>query len=301
MEINRIHSYPKIYALGHSAIADLLAEDVLVEEKIDGSQFSFQIQSGEVTMRSRGAVVYKESPGMFALAVSSVQQLIPLLHEGWVYRAEYLMKPKHNVMVYQRVPKLNLILFDVNTGDEVYLSRKEKEEEASRIGLEIVPVIYEGRIAKTEEIYALLKRDSIFGGGKIEGLVIKNYARFGLDKKVLMGKYVSEEFKETHNKEWKLSNPTTGDVIQKITETLHSEARWNKSLQRLRDAGMLENSPRDIGLLIKEVQQDIKTEELDFISTKLLEYALPKIIRGATHGLPEWYKRILLESAFNDN
>ena len=30
------HSYPKVYALGHSAIKDLLLDSVILEEKIDG-------------------------------------------------------------------------------------------------------------------------------------------------------------------------------------------------------------------------------------------------------------------------
>ena len=38
-----IHSYPSIYALGHKAVADIFNEPVLVEEKVDGSQFGFGI------------------------------------------------------------------------------------------------------------------------------------------------------------------------------------------------------------------------------------------------------------------
>ena len=39
--LNQISSYPKIYSLGHAAILDLLDGRVIVEEKVDGSQFSF--------------------------------------------------------------------------------------------------------------------------------------------------------------------------------------------------------------------------------------------------------------------
>jgi len=38
----RLNSYPSIYNLGHHAIATLLDAPVLVEEKVDGSQFSFE-------------------------------------------------------------------------------------------------------------------------------------------------------------------------------------------------------------------------------------------------------------------
>lgn len=49
------HSYPSTFALGHRAIADLLLDPVLVEEKVDGSQFSFGVfeQDGERVIRCR--------------------------------------------------------------------------------------------------------------------------------------------------------------------------------------------------------------------------------------------------------
>jgi hypothetical protein len=296
--VGELHSYPKVYAVGHRAVSELFLGDVLVEEKVDGSQFSFCKTAGGIELRSRGAKVYAETAGMFAAAVKAVDELKDRLHEGWVYRAEYLMKPKHNTLAYKRVPKFNLILFDINTGEEAYLTRVEKETEAERIGLEIVPAMYFGPVTQSEKVYALLERESILGG-PVEGVVIKNYARFGMDKKVLMGKFVSEDFKETHSKEWKASNPTISDVIERIIATLRSEKRWAKSVQRLRDAGKLEHSPRDIGFLLKEVQSDIRAEEIDFIREKLVEFALPRVLRASTAGLPEWYKRQLLESAFH--
>lgn len=294
-----LHSYPKVYAIGHAGVAELFDGDVLVEEKIDGSQFSFAKVAGEISMRSKGADIIPGShdSGMFSAAVNSVEEMKEFLHEGWTYRCEYLQKPKHNVMAYPRIPKRHLILFDINTGDEIYMSRADKVAEAERIGLEYVPVMHFGKVDTPEKLYALLERESVLGG-PLEGIVVKNYSRFGRDKKVLMGKFVREEFKEAHNKEWKADNPSLGDVIDRIIATLRSEARWEKSVQHLRDVGELEHSPRDIGKLIKEVQRDVREEEKDFIQQKLYEYAMPRILRAASAGMPEWYKRRLLESAF---
>jgi len=293
-----IDSFPKVYAIGHRAIAELFQGPVLVEEKVDGSQFSFMIDGGEVRLRSRGQEMYPDNPEkMFSAAVTSVKELALRLHDGWVYRAEYLQKPKHSVLCYQRVPKFNLVLFDINTGDECYLSREEKETEAERLGMEIVPVLYQGEVASPETLYELLKKESILGG-PVEGVVVKNYAQFGMDKKVMMGKFVTEDFKETHSKEWKADNPNLGDVIERIIATLRSEVRWAKAVQRLRDEGKPEHSPKDIGLILREIQTDIKAEELGFITEKLVEYALPRILRASTGGFPEWYKKQLLESAF---
>jgi ATP-dependent RNA circularization protein (DNA/RNA ligase family) len=297
--MEKINSYPKVYAIGHPAVADLFADEVLVEEKIDGSQFSFARVGDTLHFRSRGAIIYDDNPEkLFAAAVNNVREIKDRLNDGWVYRAEFLQKPKHNILSYERIPTRNLILFDINTGDEQYLSRTGKEEEAERLGLEIVPVLYRGMVDKPDILLALLDHLSILGKVCVEGIVVKNYARFGKDKKALMGKYVREDFKEVHAREWKAANPSVGDIVFQLIASLRSERRWEKAVERLRDLGELEHSPRDIGKLIKAVQDDIREEETEFIKQKLYEYAVSRIIRGSTAGLPEWYKKRLLEDAF---
>src|SRR5277367_5153959 len=82
------HSYPSIYNLGHRAIETLLNEPVYVEEKIDGSQFSFGVDfEGQLRVRSKGAVMHVDAPEkMFKLAVATAQHLKPDLVCGWTYR-----------------------------------------------------------------------------------------------------------------------------------------------------------------------------------------------------------------------
>ena len=191
-----------------------------------------------------------------------------------------------------------MILFDINTGEESYLSYDEKKAEAERLGLEIVPKMFEGMITDVQHFRTLLDTTSCLGGQKIEGVVIKNYQRFGRDKKILLGKFVSEAFKETHAKEWKAANPNRSDVVEVLIATLKTDARWHKAVQHLREAGELEDSPRDIGHLMKEVPKDVEKEEVDYIKDKLYEWAWPQIRRGIIAGLPEWYKDRLLERQF---
>lgn len=295
-----LHGYPKIYAIGHRAVQDLFLDPVLVEEKVDGSQFSFCRQGDNLIMKSRGSTVFSGGEKMFNKAAETVEKLKDSLTPDWVYRGEYLQKPKQNCLTYSRIPSQHIILFDINTGNEVYLSREQKEQEAVRLGLEIVPKLYEGIVSNPEDIYKLLETESVLGGVKIEGVVVKNYNRFGVDGKALMGKFVSESFKESHGKEWKASNPTLGDVVERIIATLRTERRWEKAAERLRDEGTLEHSPKDIGSLIREVQKDTKEEELEFIKDKLAEYAIPRILRAVSAGLPEWWKERLLKSAFKE-
>lgn len=298
------HSYPSLFTLGHRAIQDLLLDPVVVEEKIDGSQFSFGIfnrgtPDEGIRIRSKGVEMNIDEPEkMFTKARDTVAELAGILTPDWTYRAEYLQKPKHNTLAYDRVPERHLIVFDINRGHDDFLPPAEKQEECRRIGLECVPAFYHGAITDVAQFRELLEQTSILGGQKVEGVVVKNYARFGIDKRPLFGKFVSELFKEVHAGEWKKSNPSNGDILDIATATLRTPARWMKAVQHLREAGRLENSPRDIGNLIKEVQADLEKECQEEIAAQLLKWAWPHVTRGAIRGLPEWYKQQLLEQQF---
>lgn len=297
------HSYPSIFAIGHRAMRDLLLDPVIVEEKVDGSQFSMALLDNEdgdrvLHCRSKGAQLNIIAPEkMFSEAVAVAKSLD--LRRGWTYRAEYLKKPKHNALAYDRIPEKHLIVFDINTGHEEYMGYAEKAEECARLGLEVVPLIYEGMIESAEQFRAMIDRTSALGGQKVEGVVVKNYRRFGPDKKVLMGKFVSESFKEVHAAEWKGANPSKSDIVDRLIDMLRTPARWNKAVQHLRERGQADDSPRDIGLLIKETQADIEKECMELIAEKLAEWALPQIMRGVVRGLPEWYKDELLKRQFD--
>lgn len=303
--MNSWHSYPSIYNLGHRYIGDLLTVSVIVEEKIDGSQFSFGLsesgESGELLVRSKGVVMDINAPEkMFSKAVETVKELAPDLVPGWTYRVEYLQKPKHNVLAYNRVPSKNIILFDINRGEEDYVDYENKSIIAKSLGLEVVPKLYDGILPDISILTGLLDRESILGGQKIEGVVVKQKTPtlFGQDKKALIGKYVSAAFKEVHKSEWRTANPTPGDVALEIGESLKTPARWVKAVIHLRERGLIQDTPQDIGLLVKEVPADIQGEMEEEIKQRLFDQAWPKIRRIATNGLPEWYKQQLAEKQF---
>jgi hypothetical protein len=327
-----IGSYPSIFNLGHPAVRDLTAGPVIVEEKIDGSQFSFGVyeveRSGgilavnpspemreairreydvmkssyglELRARSKGKQLVLDAPEkMFERAVETIREIAPRLRPNWTYRGEYLSKPKHNVLAYDRVPAKHIIIFDITDEHGNHLSPSEKRLEAHAIGLECVPALVVG-LVKHDDIRALLDTTSVLGGQKIEGVVVKPlmYDVYGVDKKVLLGKYVSEAFKEIHGGEFRKANPTSGDIITDLIRRYRTPARWNKAVQHLRERGELTDSPADIGKLMKEVSSDVHRECADEIREALFKYAWPKISRGIIAGLPEHYKQQLLEAQF---
>jgi hypothetical protein len=302
-------SYPSIFNLGHKAVRDLLTVEVNVEEKVDGSQFSFGRfadvdhtgESWGLRVRSKGVVMNIAAPeSMFKEACDTVMRLGQDLHEGWTYRGECLKKPGHNALIYDRVPKGNIIIFDINIGDQEFLPYDEKVKECERLGLECVPLLFSGNLTDIGEFRKFLENVSILGGQNIEGVVVKpkGYNLYGVDKKVLFGKFVSEAFKEVHAKTWGENNPGMGDIIQKIIAGCSTQARWQKALQHLREAGQIEDSVKDIGLLMREIPEDVKKECEDEIKEALFAYAWPHIKRGVARGCPEWYKDYLLRQQF---
>jgi hypothetical protein len=298
-----IPAYGKIHSLGTRFVKDIMIGETVFQEKVDGSQFSFAKLNGRLRIRSKGREIYQEAPdNMFKAGVEYVQTIQDKLVDGWIYRSEYLCKPKHNALAYSRVPRNHIALFDILIDRETYLGHNALDVEAEILQVDVVPELFKltGDISLAG-FQELMKRESFLGGQTIEGVVVKNYGRYCEQTgHVLMAKYVSEAFKEIHRGEWKASNPSGKDVLQHLINTYKTAARWEKAVYRLRDNGELENSPRDIGNLIKSVWPDIVSECEDEIKEALWKHFSKQIARGVVSGLPEWYKQRLLQQQFGE-
>lgn len=297
MSIN-LGSYPKVYAIGHRAIRGLFDGPVVVQEKIDGSQFSFGVIDGVLRFRSRNREIHPPvDDKLFSGAVATAQALHEegRLVEGWIYRGEAMCAPRHNTLQYERAPKGNFVLFDIDTGLEDRMP-EGLEDVAEALGLEVVPEFFRGEVESHEHLKELLTRESMLGGA-MEGVVAKNYARWGQDGKMMMGKLVRDEFKEQHRKNWK---PGDGkDVVQRIIETYKHERRWAKAVERRRDDGELQDAPQDIGPLLHSIQADVEAECVEEIKDKLWGAFRRQILAGVTSGFPYWYKERLAELQFS--
>ncbi len=289
-----LRSYGKIYNIGHAASAGVLDHTVVVQEKVDGSQFSFGVRNHKLLMRSKRRAIYSNDEtidSLFRDAALTVQTMAGLgvLHEGWTYRGEVLHRPKHNTLEYGRVPTGNVILFDIDAGEDAYLSYDDVAAEARRIGLEVVPLLFEGFVDQTR-FDDLLDTVSVLGNTKVEGLVFKPvdpvFDKYG---RTLMAKFVSPAFREMHEVTWpKQANRQFTAVA--IIQQYGTEARWLKAVQHLRDAGVLIDGPRDIGAIVREVGRDVWDEEGDRIADMLVDSFRSPITKGLTRGLAEWYK-----------
>lgn len=298
-----IPSMGKVWNFGHGVLENLFVGPVVAQEKIDGSQISWMSKDGALHVRSKGAVIYPETVAKTDMFYPSVQTLVAAfgcgaLADGVIYRGEAMRSAKHNTIAYERAPHGHIVLFDVELPDGEFGDLSRVAHEAAVMGIEAVP--YFDVVASADGIRGLLQRESVLGHALIEGVVVKNYHQYDYRTgKILMGKLVSEAFKESHKREWKTTNPTKLDVVEHLIEELRQPTRWAKAVQHLRERGELEGSPRDIGPLMAEAKKDLAEEEAEYIAGRLLEWALPKIQRGATGGLAEWYKNELLEGQFS--
>lgn len=310
-----LHSYSKVYALGHPTVAELCVEPVLVQEKVDGSQFSFALTCDStsedgmgdyytVKMRSKGAVIFPEAPPkLFSKAVEAVLALAAQLTPGYCYRAEAITSPRHNTLQYDRVPKHYFVVYDIedlNKGPYNFLTWQQCAKECTRLGVEyLLPDDVGVKIVCSGDVAHQMQKPSMLGGAR-EGVVLKNYSRFTPDGKVMMGKYVSEKFKEVHAGAWKAANPQGTDVVEEMIRRLTTDARYHKAIQHLRERGELQGAVQDIGPLIREIQTDVIAEEADRIKRALFEWARPKIERGVVQGFPQWYKDLLVAKQFGE-
>lgn len=302
-----IPSYVKIAHAGDGIAANaFIGTEIIIQEKIDGSQFGFGWnENGDLTCRSKGKVQDIDAPDkMFTLAVEYCRGLETRLPDTYFY-CEYLNKPKHNVLCYDHTPKHNLVLFDVLQPDGQFIGkdRKSLEYSAEVLGIDVVPELYRGPVdLQLIKDMTETPPESFLGREKIEGVVCKNYdqvVNFYGHLFPLMVKHVREAFKEKHSIEW--SSPEKASTrlnAQTFVQSFKTDGRWQKAIIHARENGTLTNSPKDIGPLIRIIQEDIKEEEREYIKATLYSLYIDDVLRNAISGFPEWYKNKLLEGAF---
>jgi hypothetical protein len=297
-------AFPKILHIGDKPIADLFNDEVEITEKIDGSQFGFGMVDGQLVCRSKGKELDLDNPDkMFLEGVEYVKTISGRLPDNHFFYGEYLQKPRHSTLAYNRTPKNHIALFGVMRPDRTLGQYSEIEAWAEKLEVDAVPLIKLG-ISDPEEIIEIVKeKESYLGGQHIEGVVVKRYEDWMFLGRILTpvkaGKYVTERFKEVHQADWSRLNTSKGayDVLK---DKYRTEARWHKAIMHLKEKGEFEGTVRDIGNLIKEIQKDLGQEEKENIKQDLWKIYRDDIMRHATKGFVDWYKELIVKGEFQD-
>lgn len=289
----------KVYNLGKPETEGILDGPVIVQEKVDGSQFSFMVDAdGELHCRSKSASIDPwNPPAMFAAACATVLNAYTAerLERLVVYRGEAFRGPKHNVLQYARAPRGGLALFAVDF-DEEWLAGDTLVRVADELGTEAVTVFGDGVVVDEADLSRMLATESMLGGVPVEGVVVRSLSM--VDRwtgRPLVAKLVSEAFRETKKRPRPSKEPGR-DIVETIAETYATEARWAKAAQHLREEGKLSGTMRDMPLLIAEVARDVLDEEGDVIRSELLAWAQQRgLAKKFSNGLAEWYRAELGE------
>jgi hypothetical protein len=301
--MNAWHSYPKVWNLGHPQVDRIFEGPVVVQEKYDGSQFSFGVIEGNLRTRSRGREFDPNfPPNLFKPTVEYVMNLFEKgkLVEEWVYRGEAFRKEKHNMACYGRIPSGHMVLYDIGTSYCTFADPLAVKTEAESLGFE--PAYRFGSVSKIDmpAIQQMLQTTSSLGKCLVEGVVVKNYSQFTRDGKVMMAKYVSEAFRESHKSNPEF-NKNKKDFVEAIGLTYNNAMRFEKAVQHLRDQDLLLGEHKDIGPLLKELNSDLEEEEAENIKEMLYSKWRKDIMKVANRGFAEWYKQKLAERQFYED
>jgi nicotinic acid mononucleotide adenylyltransferase len=169
------HLYDLYNKKGKDFIEKLLNSYVTINEKMDGSAFVFDrdLQSGKfnfykrdqrnpITLVDRTLMKYYEKPIQYIESLPPhILQKIP---RGWKFGLEYFSNNQPVEIVYDRIPKNNLILSYIQARDEngkerMIQDKDELDNWADIIGVERPPIIFQGKLNEDqkEQIFNFLR------------------------------------------------------------------------------------------------------------------------------------------------
>ena len=133
-------------------------------------------------------------------------------------------------------------VYDTNT--KKYLPQSAVQVIVNKLNLTYVPTFYEGEFISWEHCMSFVGKTEL-GGEHGEGIVIKNQTMLNNPntRQPFYIKIVAEKFQEAHtHKEAKVVDPVTmkkREEVQKLAETIITEARVRKLLNKFVDEGIL--------------------------------------------------------------
>lgn len=184
-------------------VEELLADVVLVEEKIDGANLGLSIATdGTLVAQNRGQYLSAPYTGQFSRLASWLAQhewaLAEKLDSELILFGEWCAA-KHS-LDYANLPDL-LVMFDVyDRCEQRFWSSKRRNALAAELGLAVVASVYEGSTSLPALKKILATSASHYRDGPPEGLVVR---RESTDWCEARAKLVRAEFTQTISEHWR--------------------------------------------------------------------------------------------------
>lgn len=180
----------------------LFSSEVQIEEKIDGANLGISFdKDGNIQAQNRGQYLLKPYMGQFenleVWLAARENELFDLLGEHLILFGEWCAA-KHSIG-YEQLPDWFLVfdVFDRHT--EMFWSTSRRNRLAKKMGLKVVPQVWQGRTQIKQVLKRLETQKSAFTDEWVEGFIIRKENADWLE---MRGKIVRAEFVQNIGVHW---------------------------------------------------------------------------------------------------
>lgn len=162
--------------LSPSDADETLNEEVVVEEKIDGANIGFSVEtSGIFRMQNRGQYLEPPFSGQFARLASWLvphrESLVAALGQNLILFGEWCAA-RHS-LGYDKLPDW-FLAFDVYDREaQRFWSTRRRNDFVAQLGISAVPAVLEGRTTLASLKQLLTTEATPHGDGPMEGIVVR--------------------------------------------------------------------------------------------------------------------------------
>lgn len=181
----------------------LLAEEVVIEEKLDGANLGFSIgPDGTLRVQNRGQYLLPPFTGQFAQVGKWMDahqdRLFDGLTESLMVFGEWCAA-RHS-LAYDQLPDWWL-MFDVyDRGAKCFWSTARRNQLAVVLGVSVVPCLYQGRVTLMQLKSWAFGEGSRFRQGHAEGVIVRSEDEMWLQQRA---KLVRPNFTQAITKHWR--------------------------------------------------------------------------------------------------
>lgn len=244
-----------------------VGEHITITEKIDGANASIVVnEDGTLTACSRRNELNQNNTlqGFYDFVQTLDASIVSAaLTSRYILFGEWLVK--HTIR-YPEDKMKQFYVFDVyDTETEQYMPWDFTKQIAEFIGLNTVPLFYDGPFISWEHIYSFVGKTEMGGEPTGEGVVIKSQDR--LDNKFSgtpeYVKIVAKEFSEVHQskpqKEIDPAKVAAKQAAEDLAATIVTARRVEKSIQKLVEDGIIPEDwdEKSLGVIAKHLPRAV--------------------------------------------
>ncbi len=184
-------------------IEALLAKPICVEEKLDGANLGISLRAtGELRAQNRGQYLLEPFAGQFSRLNSWFGQhqyaLCDNLQSDWIVFGEWCAA-RHS-LDYDNLPDW-FVVFDVyDRSEQKFWSCERRNALAAKLGLAVVPTLYQGTATLPELKELLAHASSHYREGNPEGIVMRQDSELWCEARA---KLVRADFAQSIEEHWR--------------------------------------------------------------------------------------------------